>query len=70
MSESKKISDSLRSNHQENHPSDKEPTDHKTVKKEEDKIYTKDEPHYKDPAKQRENDEQPVHPVKDPPKED
>ncbi|MET4080104.1 hypothetical protein ABIB40_000044 [Pedobacter sp. UYP30] len=70
MTEPKKISDKPGSNYQEEHPKDSEPTDHKTVKKPEDKVYTKDEPHYKNPAKQRENDEQPVHSIKDPPKED
>lgn len=70
MNESKKTSDKPGSNYQHSIPKDKEPTDHKTVKKPEDKVYSKDEPHYEDPAKQRETDEQPVHPIKDAPKED
>ncbi|MBB5639184.1 hypothetical protein HDF26_005329 [Pedobacter cryoconitis] len=36
----------------------------KAVKKPEDKDYTKDEPHFKDPAKKREREEQPVEPIK------
>lgn len=58
------------SNYKEEVPSSQEPTDHKTVKKPEDKVYTKDEPHYENPAERRENDEQPVHSIKDAPKED
>ncbi|MET1054034.1 MAG: hypothetical protein ABWY16_01905 [Pedobacter sp.] len=41
----------------------------KAVKKPEDKDYTKDTPEYKDPAKQREREEQPVDPIKKAPKD-
>ncbi len=70
MSEQKKTSDKPGSNYENPIQKDREPVDYKTVKQPEDKVYTKEEPHYKNPAKQRENDEQPVNPVKDPPKED
>ncbi|KIO77919.1 hypothetical protein TH53_06690 [Pedobacter lusitanus] len=36
----------------------------KAVKKPEDEDYTKDEPHFKNPAKKREREEQPVESVK------
>jgi len=42
----------------------------KAVKKPEDKDYTKDEPHFKDPAKKREREEQPVESVKKAPDRD
>lgn len=42
----------------------------KAVKKSEDKDYTKDEPHFKDPAKKREREEQPVESVKKAPDKD
>lgn len=70
MNGPKKTSDKPGSNYQKAVPKDRKPQDHKTVKQPEDKNYTKEEPHYKDPAKQRETDEQPVNPIKDPPKED
>ena len=69
MSGPKKTSDKPGSNYEEEIPKDREPVDHRTVKQPEDEVYTKDEPHYKDPATQRENDEQPVNPIKDPPKD-
>ena len=47
------------------HPKD----DDKAVVKPEDKVYTKDNPSFDDPAMRREQNEQPVNPVKNPPKE-
>ncbi|MBC7416637.1 MAG: hypothetical protein H7325_00590 [Pedobacter sp.] len=70
MSGPKKTSDKPGSTYENELPKDREPTDYKTVKKPEDTHYTKEEPHYKDPAKQRENDEQPVNPIKEAPKQD
>ena len=43
--------------------------DNKAVVKREDRIYTKEEANLPDPAKRRETDEQPVNPVKTPPKD-
>lgn len=42
----------------------------KAVKKPEDKDYTHDNPEFKDPAKQREREEQPVDPIKKAPTKD
>ncbi len=42
--------------------------DKKAVLKSEDKVYRKEEAGFKEPARQRENSEQPVHPVKKEPK--
>lgn len=47
------------------HPKD----DDKAVVKPEDKVYKKEEPAFDNPAKRREQNEQPVNPIKDPPKE-
>ena len=44
-------------------------TGHKSVVKNADKEYTADQPHGGDIAQKHENDEQPVSPVKTPPKE-
>ena len=43
--------------------------DNEAVVKPEDKLYTRDEADFVNPAKRRETDEQPVHPVKTPPKD-
>jgi hypothetical protein len=43
--------------------------DDKAVVKPEDKVYKKDNPHFADPAKRREQNEQPVNPIKEAPKE-
>lgn len=43
---------------------------HKSVVKKEDKQYHADEPEQKNVAKRYEKEEQPVHPVKNPPKKD
>jgi hypothetical protein len=42
----------------------------KAVKKPEDKDYTQDDPDFKDPARQREREEQPVDPIKKAPAKD
>jgi len=42
---------------------------HKSVVKRQDKIYHADEPEQQDVAKKHENEEQPVNPVKSPPKD-
>ncbi|WP_069661259.1 hypothetical protein [Arcticibacter eurypsychrophilus] len=42
--------------------------DDKAVIQPKDQIYTKDDPEFKDPAKTRETAEQPVNPIKNPPK--
>lgn len=47
------------------HPND----DNESVVKPEDRVYTKDEADFTNPAKRRENGEQPVHPVKTEPKD-
>ena len=68
-SEAKKKSDKPSSNYQEEVPKDKVPEGDKAVKKPEDKDYQQEEAHFNNPAQQREESEQPVHPVKKAPKE-
>jgi len=69
MSGPKETSDQPGSNYKEEVPKGRKPVDNQTVRKPNDSKPNKpvktDEP-----AKQRENEEQPVHPVKDAPKED
>ncbi|MCC8410441.1 hypothetical protein LJ707_15975 [Mucilaginibacter sp. UR6-1] len=61
--------------HQKPSPSDT-PTDrpadngHESVKKKEDKVYKANEPEQENIAKQHENEEQPVDPIKNPPAEE
>ena len=55
------------SNYQEEVPKGREPVDHKTVRKENDSVPNKPV-RTNDPAQQRENEEQPVHPIKKAPK--
>ncbi len=55
------------SNFQEEAPKGKVPSGDHVVKQPEDKDYTKDEPDFKDIAKRKENQEQPVNPIKTPP---
>lgn len=43
---------------------DKVPVGNKAVKKPEDKGYNKEEANFKNPARKREEGEQPVHPIK------
>lgn len=66
--EPKKKNEKPSSNFQEPVPEDKVDKGNKTVKKPEDEDYTKDNPEFKNPAKQREREEQPVEPVKQAPK--
>lgn len=43
--------------------------DEKAVIKPEDQTYTEEDAHFKDPAKTKEGSEQPVNPIKTPPKD-
>ncbi|WP_316830176.1 hypothetical protein [Pedobacter aquatilis] len=61
-------SDQPGSNYQEEVPKGREPLDHKTVRKANDSSPNKPVK-TANPAKQRENEEQPVHPIKKAPKE-
>lgn len=65
----KKKNESPASNYREEIPKDKVPEGDKAVKKPEDKDYNKEEAHFKNPAKKREEGEQPVHPIKKAPKD-
>lgn len=67
--EPKKTTDKPGSNYREEVPKGKVPEGDKAVKQPEDKDYTEEEAHFKNPAKQREKSEQPVDPVKKAPKE-
>lgn len=69
-SEPKKTSDNPSSNIKEEVPKGKVPAGDKVVKKPEDKDYRKEEAGFKNPAKKREQEEQPVHPIKNAPAED
>ncbi|RZM29765.1 MAG: hypothetical protein EOO88_03595 [Pedobacter sp.] len=64
----KKKNDKPSSNFQEETPKGKVPSGDHAVKQPEDKDYNEEEANFKNPAKQRENEEQPVNPVKSPPK--
>ncbi len=68
-SEPKKKNESPGSNYMEEVPKDRIPEGDKVVKKPEDKDYNQEEAHFKNPAKKREEGEQPVHPVKKAPEE-
>lgn len=68
-SEPKKKNENPASNYKEEVPKDKVPAGDKAVKKAEDKDYNRDEAQFKNPAKKREESEQPVHPIKKAPKE-
>lgn len=68
MSGPKVTSDKPGSNYQEEVPKGREPVDHKTVRKPNDSTPNKD-PKTNNPAEQRENEEQPVNPIKEAPKE-
>lgn len=68
-SEPKKKNEKPGSNYLEEVPKDKVPAGDKAVKKPEDKDYRKEEANFKNPAKKREQEEQPVHPIKKAPKE-
>lgn len=60
----KKKNEKPSSNFLEEVPKDKVPTGNKAVKKPEDKEYHKEEANFKNPAKKREESEQPLHPIK------
>lgn len=60
----KKKNEKPSSNFEELVPENKVDEGNKAVKKPEDKDYTKDEPQFKNPAKKREREEQPVDPIK------
>lgn len=62
--EPKKKNEKPSSNFEEPTPKGKVDQGDKAVKKPEDKDYTRDNPEFKNPAKQRELDEQPVNPIK------
>ena len=68
--EPKKKNEEPGSNYREEIPKEKVPEGDKAVKKPEDKDYQQEDAQFKNPAKQREQSEQPVHPVKKAPKED
>ncbi|MBB5439082.1 hypothetical protein HDC92_002766 [Pedobacter sp. AK017] len=65
----KKKNESPGSNYREEIPKGKVPAGNKAVKKPEDKDYNRENAHFKNPAKKREESEQPVHPIKKAPKE-
>lgn len=67
-SEDKKKNKSPASNFEEEVPKDKVPAGDKAVKKPEDEDYNREEAEFDEPAKKRELEEQPVHPVKKAPK--
>jgi len=65
----KKKNDSPSSNYREEIPQGKVPSGDKVVKQPEDKDYNQEEADFKNPAKKREGSEQPVHPIKQAPKD-
>ena len=65
----KKKNDSPSSNYREEIPEGKVPSGDKAVKQPEDEDYHQEEADFKDPAKTKEQGEQPVHPIKQAPKE-
>ena len=69
-SEPKKKNDKPSSNFREELPQGGVPAGNKVVKKTVDKDYRREEAEFKNPAKKREQGEQPVHPIKNPPIED
>ena len=68
-SEPKKKNEKPSSNFQEETPKGKVPAGDKAVKKPEDKDYTEEDANFKNVAKQKELGEQPVNPIKTPPKD-
>jgi hypothetical protein len=68
-SEQKKTNESPSSNFQEETPEGGVPKGGKAVKKEEDKDYTEDDVNFEDAAQRKETGEQPVDPIKTPPKD-
>jgi hypothetical protein len=68
-SAAKRKNESPSSNYREEVPKGAVPSGDKAVKKAEDKDYQKEEANFKNPAKRKESEEQPVHPIKIPPKD-
>jgi len=68
-SAAKKTNEKPSSNFEEEVPKGKVPAGDKAVKQPEDKDYNAEEANFKNPAKQREQSEQPVNPIKTPPKD-
>nr|WP_294874803.1 hypothetical protein [uncultured Pedobacter sp.] len=68
-SEPKKKNEKPSSNFREEVSKDKVPAGNKAVKKPEDKDYNKEEANFKNPARKREESEQPIHSIKKAPKE-
>jgi hypothetical protein len=68
-SAAKKTNEKPSSNYKEEVPKGKVPEGDKAVKQPEDKDYQKEEASFKNPAKKREQSEQPVHPVKKEPRD-
>ncbi|MFP5079706.1 hypothetical protein [Pedobacter sp. JCM 36344] len=66
-SEPKKTNETPGSNYCEETPKGKVPEGDKAVKQPEDEDYNKEEAGFKNPAKKRETEEQPVNPIKTPP---
>ncbi|WP_276089082.1 hypothetical protein [Pedobacter sp. JY14-1] len=65
----KKKNEKPSSNYREEIPKGKIPEGDKAVKQPEDEVYKGKEPHFNNPAERRETSEQPVHPVKNAPRE-
>jgi hypothetical protein len=63
----KEKSEKPSSNFQEETPKGNTPSGNHVVKQPEDRDYTADEPEVKDMAERKENQEQPVNPIKTPP---
>ncbi len=70
MSGPKEKSKKPGSNYEQEIPEGREPSDHKTVRNDKDKSSPNKPPKFKNPAKQREQEEQPVQPIKKAPKKD
>jgi len=68
-SAAKKTNEKPSSNYREEVPKGKVPEGDKAVKQPEDKDYNEEEAGFKNPAKQREQSEQPVNPIKKAPKD-
>jgi hypothetical protein len=66
-SKKKETNERPSSNFQEEAPKGKVPSGDHAVKQPEDETYTKDEPEVKDMVERKENQEQPVNPIKTPP---
>jgi len=65
----KKTNEKPSSNFQEETPKGKVPSGDKAVKQPEDKDYTGENADFKNVAKRKETEEQPVNPIKTPPKD-